>query len=113
MKKLILLLITITTFIDVSYSSFPVPEHLETASVNCVDDVDIAETIVNVLENLDHFKNLVEDINTYFIDSTIESLEISNYYDKDFIFYSYPAGYKQGIKTSKLDYIKNIQHMND
>jgi len=49
MKKLILLLITITTFIDVSYSSFSVPEHLETASVNCVDDVDIAETIVNVL----------------------------------------------------------------
>lgn len=71
----------------------------------------LAQGIKEYQENLDHFKNLVEDINTYFIDSTIESLEISNYYDKDFIFYSYPAGYKQGIKTSKLDYIKNIQHM--
>ena len=49
MKKLILLLITITTFINVSYASFPVPEHLETASANGPDDVDIAEKIVNIL----------------------------------------------------------------
>ena len=49
MKKLILLLITITIFINVSYASFPVPEHLDIASVKYEDDVDIAETIVNVL----------------------------------------------------------------
>ena len=49
MKKLILLLIMLTTLTNVSYASFPVSEHLEIASANYADDVDIAETIVNVL----------------------------------------------------------------
>ena len=49
MKKLILLLITTTKFINVSYASFPVSENLEIASANYADDVDVAETIVNVL----------------------------------------------------------------
>jgi hypothetical protein len=71
----------------------------------------IGQGIKEYKDNLDHFKNLVDDVNTYFIDSTIESLEISNYYTEDFIFYSYPAGDKQGVKTSKLDYINNIQQM--
>ena len=62
-------------------------------------------------DNLEHFKNLIDDINTYFIDSTIENLEISNYYTKDFIFYSYPAGNKKGVKTSKVDYINNLNQM--
>ncbi|MGY8988835.1 MAG: hypothetical protein ACKVJA_01095 [Flavobacteriales bacterium] len=61
--------------------------------------------------NLDHFKNLIDDINTYFIDSTIEDLEISNYYTEDFVFYSYPAGNKKGVKTSKVDYINNLKQM--
>ncbi len=71
----------------------------------------IGQGIKEYKDNLDHFKNLVDDVNTYFIDSTIEYLEISNYYTEDFIFYSYPAGDKQGVKTSKLDYINNIQQM--
>ena len=71
----------------------------------------IGQGIKEYKDNLDHFKNLVDDVNTYFIDSTIESLEISNYYTEDFIFYSYPAGDKQGVKTSKLDYINNIQQI--
>ena len=62
-------------------------------------------------KNLNHFKNLIEDINIYFIDSTINNLEISNYYTEDFVFYSYPAGHKRGVKTSKLDYINNLQQM--
>ena len=71
----------------------------------------IGQGIKEYKDNLDHFKNLVNDVNTYFVDSTIEYLEISNYYTEDFIFYSYPVGHKQGVKTSKLDYINNIEQM--
>jgi hypothetical protein len=62
-------------------------------------------------KNLSHFKNLIEDINVYFIDSTINNLEISNYYTEDFVFYSYPAGHKKGVETSKVDYINNLNQM--
>ena len=49
MKKLLFIFFTLIAFTNVSYSSFPVPENLEIASANYTDDVDIAETIVNVL----------------------------------------------------------------
>jgi len=49
MKKLLFIFFTLIAFTNVSYASFPVPEHLEIASANYTDDVDIAETIVNVL----------------------------------------------------------------
>ena len=62
-------------------------------------------------KNLYQFKNLIEDINIYFIDSTINNLEISNYYTEDFVFYSYPAGHKKGVETSKVDYINNLNQM--
>ena len=61
--------------------------------------------------NLYHFKNLVEDINIYFIDSTINNLDISNYFSEDFVFYCYPAGHKKGVKISKVDYINNLNQM--
>ena len=61
--------------------------------------------------NLDHFKQLIKDVNTYFIDSTQDNLEISDYYTEDFIFYSYPAGHKKGVETNKSDYIQNLQQM--
>ena len=62
-------------------------------------------------KNLNHFKNLIEDINIYFIDSTLNNLEISKYYTEDFIFYSYPVGHKKGVKTAKVDYINNLNQM--
>ena len=62
-------------------------------------------------KNLSHFKNLIEDINIYFIDSTINDLEISNYYTEDFVFYSYSAGYKKGVPSAKVDYINNLNLM--
>ena len=66
----------------------------------------------NIYEkNLNHFKNLIEDVNIYFIDSTINNLEISNYYTEDFVFLFYPAGHKKGVKTSKVDYINNLNQM--
>ena len=71
----------------------------------------IAQGTKEYKNNLDHYKNLIDDINTYFIDSTIEDLEISNYYTEDFVFYSYPAGHKKGVKISKIDYINNLEKM--
>jgi hypothetical protein len=62
-------------------------------------------------KNLSHFKNLIEDINIYFMDSTINNIEISNYYTEDFVFYSYPAGHKKGVETAKVDYIINLNQM--
>jgi len=62
-------------------------------------------------KNLNHFKSLIEDINIYFIDSTINNFDISSYYTEDFVFYSYPAGHKKGVETSKIDYINNLNHM--
>ena len=62
-------------------------------------------------KNLNHFKNLIEDINVYFIDSTINNLEISNYYTDDFVFYSYQAGHKKGVQSAKVDYINNLNQM--
>ena len=62
-------------------------------------------------KNLSHFKNLIEDINIYFIDSTINNLDISNYYNEDFVFYSYPAGHKKGVETATVDYINNLNQM--
>ena len=62
-------------------------------------------------KNLDHFKHLIKDINTYFIDSTLDSLDISNYYTEGFVFYSYSAGHKKGVKTNKSDYIQNLKQM--
>jgi hypothetical protein len=62
-------------------------------------------------KNLQHFKDLIKDINAYFIDSTQYNLEISDYYTEDFTFYSYPAGHKKGLVTNKSDYIKNIKQM--
>ena len=62
-------------------------------------------------KHLDHFKHLIKDINTYFIDSTQDNLVISDYYTEDFIFYSYPVGYKKGVETNKSDYIRNLKEM--
>lgn len=61
--------------------------------------------------NLSLFKQLIKDINTYFINPSQDSLKISDYYTKDFIFYSYPAGNKKGIKTNKNKYISELKQM--
>ena len=62
-------------------------------------------------KNLANFKHLIKDINTYFFDSTQYTLEISDYYSEDFIFYSYTAGHKKGVETNKSDYIRSLSQM--
>ena len=72
---------------------------------SCNNDINAYE------KNLNHFKNFIKDVNIYFIDSTLDNIEIVNYYTKDFVFYSYPAGHKKGVETSKVDYINNFNQM--
>ena len=62
-------------------------------------------------KNLKHFKNLIHDINTYFIDATEDTLKISDYYTEDFIFYSFPVGHKKGVETNKSKYIGALNQL--
>tara|TARA_B100001113_G_C20989056_1_gene569655 strand:- start:188 stop:694 length:507 start_codon:yes stop_codon:yes gene_type:complete len=62
--------------------------------------------------NLTNFKSLINEINNYFIDSTEQAtLDIARYYTNDFVFYSYPVGYKKGVETTKDKYINNFTKM--
>tara|TARA_B100001250_G_C19415480_1_gene620936 strand:+ start:81 stop:626 length:546 start_codon:yes stop_codon:yes gene_type:complete len=69
------------------------------------------KTIHDYNSNLEIVQSAIADINEYFLDDSKTSINISKYYTEDFIFYSYPAGHKKGVKTSKVDYIKNIDEM--
>ena len=62
-------------------------------------------------KNLLVFKELIFNINTYFKDSILEDPNISQYYTDNFIFHSYPAGYKKGQATLKTDYINGLKAM--
>ena len=62
-------------------------------------------------KNLEKFKNVIKDINTYFINSTQDTIDISDYYTEDFIFYTYPAGHKKGVRTNRFDYIASLNQM--
>ena len=62
-------------------------------------------------KNLDYFKHLINDINAYFVESTLDTLAISDYYTEDFIFYSYPVGHKKGVEINKSDYIRSLKKM--
>ena len=64
-------------------------------------------------ENLENFKNLIEDINNYFLDSTLENIDISSYYTEDFLFHSYPVNYRKGVETSKINYINSFNEMKE
>ena len=78
----------------------------------CVSILFSCNNNINEYEkNLDHFKNLINDINTYFINSTQDTLAISDYYTEDFIFYSFPVDYKKGVETNKSEYIRSLKQM--
>ena len=61
--------------------------------------------------NLAILKTVISEINEYFIEDSNKTLHINKYYTEDFIFHSYPAGKKKGVKTSKIDYINNLDEM--
>ena len=49
--------------------------------------------------NLEIFKAVVLDINTYFEDLNLEDHDLDKYYTDDFLFHSYAAGNKKGLAT--------------
>ena len=57
------------------------------------------------------FKELTLEINTYFSDLDRRELRISPYYTNDFVFHSYSAGTKKGVKTYKIEYLNNLELM--
>tara|TARA_A100001035_G_C27360473_1_gene311130 strand:- start:61 stop:504 length:444 start_codon:yes stop_codon:yes gene_type:complete len=61
--------------------------------------------------NLSIYKDLVEEINCFFEDTTENKINISNFFTEDFIFYSFPAGNRKGIETLKVDYINSFNQM--
>ena len=67
--------------------------------------------IDNYNSNLKIVQSAIADINEYFLDDAKTKININKYYTDNFIFYSYPAGHKKGIKTSKFDYINNLDEM--
>lgn len=77
----------------------------------CVSILFSCNNIDEYEKNLDHFKNLINDINIYFINSTQDTLAISDYYTEDFIFYSFPVDYKKGVETNKSEYIQSLKQM--
>ena len=58
-------------------------------------------------KNCNEVKALIEKINSFFKSEDVNDLNISSYYTNDFIFNSYPEGFRKGIKTNKLEYINN------
>ena len=64
-------------------------------------------------KNMQTFKVVVSEINSYFKSSKLKSITISEYYTEDFIFHSYLAGNKKGQETSKSEYISNLEQMKE
>tara|TARA_B100000287_G_scaffold424839_1_gene470181 strand:+ start:627 stop:1142 length:516 start_codon:yes stop_codon:yes gene_type:complete len=61
--------------------------------------------------NLNNFKSLVNDINIFFSDTTQFNIDISDYFTDDFVYHSFPAGYKKGVSTSKDGYIATVNQI--
>ena len=61
--------------------------------------------------NVSVFKKLIFDINTYFSSLDSQDFEVSQYYTDDFVFHSYPAGNKKGVKTYKTEYLNGLETM--
>jgi hypothetical protein len=80
-------------------------------SISIAQEATIYDRKIEYEHNLSTFKELIKHINTYFFDTTLEKIQISDYYSNEFVFYSYPAGEKKGVVTSKVDYINGFNQM--
>ena len=61
--------------------------------------------------NRNHYNLLVEEINDFYIDSTINEIEISEYFTDNFVFHSYMVGNRKGEETKKDVYIDGYNFM--
>jgi len=62
-------------------------------------------------KNMEIFKVVVSEVNSYFENPDLKEINISEYYTEDFIFHSYPAGNKKGQEELKHEYINNLEEM--
>ena len=62
-------------------------------------------------KNCNEVKALIEQINSFFKSENGNDINISSYYTNDFIFNSYPEGFRKGIQTNKLEYINNLNKL--
>ena len=62
-------------------------------------------------KNCNEVKALIEQINSFFKSENGNDINVSSYYTNDFIFNSYPEGFRKGIQTNKLEYINNLNKL--
>ena len=62
-------------------------------------------------KNCNEVKALIEQINSFFKSENGNDINVSSYYTNDFIFNSYPEGFRKGIQTNKLEYINNFNKL--
>ena len=87
MKKLLLILICVTLFLS------------------------CREKDKEYNENMETFKVVVSEVNSYFENPDLKEINISEYYTEDFIFHSYTAGNKKGQEILKSEYISHLEEM--
>jgi len=61
--------------------------------------------------NNNEVKALIEQINIFFKSENANDINISSYYSDDFVFNSYPEGFRKGVQKSKLEYINNLNKL--
>ena len=59
-------------------------------------------------KNLNLYKDLVNNLNTYFLDTNNTSINLSKYFSEDFVFSFYPVGHKKGLTIDKDEYIDSV-----
>ena len=62
-------------------------------------------------KNMEIFKVVVSEVNSYFENPDLKEINISKYYTEDFVFHSYAAGNKKGQETVKSEYISYLEKM--
>ena len=62
-------------------------------------------------KNMETFKVVVSEVNSYFENPDLKEINISKYYTEDFVFHSYAAGNKKGQETVKSEYISYLEKM--
>ena len=62
-------------------------------------------------KNMETFKVVVSEVNSYFENPDLKEINISEYYTEDFIFHSYAAGNKKGKETLKSEHISHLEEM--
>jgi hypothetical protein len=61
--------------------------------------------------NLSTHKQLVTELNAFYSNPDSASLDISDFFTDDFLFYYFPAGSPKGVEASKSEYFEILQNL--